>query len=407
MACNEKPVCEVCFVEFDETNCIPLVLNCGHSFCRQCIIKTLDNVGSCPKCRRRINQRITELPINYSLIQLGNTCNSPREQKISSDIQRLGKLLSNQTDDISRIISDFSSKLILTRSNLAILNEIKVCEDGERRNYLRKKIDKIEEEYKSIQDNLPGIYSNSIGPSRFPLWNICETEKFFQNIYDMVNRGEDVYTSHEINNEIKYGKISIHKNMILFHCMDLSDIPKYAVVLQFNYLKQFVYLRKLHSFLHITSSEHDTRFVMVEMIKKMGKRRRKINSFIYLCTGEFGISYKSCARQKPSKFKNYILDIKCSEKVINFGSNRIEDYNRCLFTDNYRGSRSEIVFLEYIDDDDNISFRKSADRLHNDYSIGIVISPLVLVELLEHDDLPECNILDCGIAVRVKDEPWL
>ncbi|KAL7638330.1 UNVERIFIED_CONTAM: hypothetical protein RMT77_010899 [Armadillidium vulgare] len=404
MACNEIPICEVCFFEFDETNCIPLVLSCGHSFCRQCIIKTLDNVRSCPKCRRRINQRIAELPINYSLIQLGNTCNSPREPKISSDIQRLGKLLSNQTDDISRIISDFSSKLILTRSNLAILNEIEVSEAGERRNYLRKKIDKIEEEYKRIQDALLGKNSNSNGPSKFPSRNISETEKFFQNIYDIVNRGEDVYTSHEINNEIKYGKISIHENMILFHCMDLSVIPKCAFVLQFNYLKPFVYLRKLRSFLQIACNKNSTSIVIVELIKKMGKRRRKINSFIYLCTGEFGISYKSC-EQKATNFSNYILDIKCSEKVINFGSNRIEDYNRCLFKDNYRGLRSEIVFLEYIDDDDNISFLKSADFLfHNNYSIGTVISPVNLVELLNHDDIPECKILDCGIAVSVEDE---
>ena len=41
--------CPVCFNPFDVKNTIPKILNCGHTFCLNC----LNNINVCPQCRQR------------------------------------------------------------------------------------------------------------------------------------------------------------------------------------------------------------------------------------------------------------------------------------------------------------------------------------------------------------------
>jgi hypothetical protein len=45
--------CPTCLNEFDLNQCIPLVAQCGHSFCMSCCNLYLGN-NLCPMCRREI-----------------------------------------------------------------------------------------------------------------------------------------------------------------------------------------------------------------------------------------------------------------------------------------------------------------------------------------------------------------
>ncbi|XP_018018699.1 E3 ubiquitin-protein ligase TRIM39 [Hyalella azteca] len=74
--------CEVCDEAFNSDNRKPLCLTCGHTFCYSCIARLL-NVSApknCPKCRKKILQRINQVPVVYALI--------PSENKVGqSDVR--------------------------------------------------------------------------------------------------------------------------------------------------------------------------------------------------------------------------------------------------------------------------------------------------------------------------------
>lgn len=55
---EESHCCSVCLCEFTE----PVVLNCGHTFDKKCVIRS----ESCPLCRTHIKSRVT----NWQLLEL-------------------------------------------------------------------------------------------------------------------------------------------------------------------------------------------------------------------------------------------------------------------------------------------------------------------------------------------------
>ena len=62
--------CPICLDEFDEPKCLP----CAHSFCLECLEKTVDSsMIRCPLCQKESelpNGTVAELPINPVLVQL-------------------------------------------------------------------------------------------------------------------------------------------------------------------------------------------------------------------------------------------------------------------------------------------------------------------------------------------------
>ncbi|XP_042861550.1 uncharacterized protein LOC122246848 [Penaeus japonicus] len=65
------PKCKVCFESFSQGEKAPLSLQCGHSTCRQCILKILDDIGEikCATCRIVTDETdVDRLPVNYDLL---------------------------------------------------------------------------------------------------------------------------------------------------------------------------------------------------------------------------------------------------------------------------------------------------------------------------------------------------
>jgi hypothetical protein len=50
-------VCPVCVYHYDHKEKLPLILGCGHTFCKMCV----SQFASCPMCRRHVNTTATNL----------------------------------------------------------------------------------------------------------------------------------------------------------------------------------------------------------------------------------------------------------------------------------------------------------------------------------------------------------
>ncbi|CAL4069921.1 unnamed protein product [Meganyctiphanes norvegica] len=83
--------CCICLLQYDNHNtrlpvCLP---QCGHSFCRSCLIKVQDDKGCqfpCPTCRMKHDGKsVMKIPVNYSLCNAIGKCNI---EKKSVDIQQ-------------------------------------------------------------------------------------------------------------------------------------------------------------------------------------------------------------------------------------------------------------------------------------------------------------------------------
>lgn len=65
--------CAVCLKVYQQGTRDPLVLPCGHTFCRECLaaVHNISRGILCPNCRRNANiSDVSKLPICYSLVSL-------------------------------------------------------------------------------------------------------------------------------------------------------------------------------------------------------------------------------------------------------------------------------------------------------------------------------------------------
>ena len=61
--------CNICFDFYDSSDKKPIVLNCGHSLCKSCLVR-LEN-RNCSTCRSEITQEdLEDIPVNYDLMIL-------------------------------------------------------------------------------------------------------------------------------------------------------------------------------------------------------------------------------------------------------------------------------------------------------------------------------------------------
>lgn len=61
--------CAICFEEYEKEERIPLMLSCGHTFCKNCLI-LLPEPPKCPACRTPETKSINELPRNILIFQI-------------------------------------------------------------------------------------------------------------------------------------------------------------------------------------------------------------------------------------------------------------------------------------------------------------------------------------------------
>ena len=81
---QETACCDVCYLKFDAETKVPRMLQCGHTFCEECLQRVLLNGHNrtfCPVCQRPILcTRVNEIPVNYALKQLIETIDSKMKQ---------------------------------------------------------------------------------------------------------------------------------------------------------------------------------------------------------------------------------------------------------------------------------------------------------------------------------------
>ena len=87
--------CSICFHDFNEHDKIPIMINCGHSFCNTCLshLENLDvSVMLCPLCKSNIKDGFKCK--NYALIEV-------LRNKNCLTIKNLEKCIQSLNDEIS------------------------------------------------------------------------------------------------------------------------------------------------------------------------------------------------------------------------------------------------------------------------------------------------------------------
>jgi hypothetical protein len=54
--------CGICALVFNNSSRAPIILECGHSFCKDCLLRKLGPHKHCPYCRNPIRKDLEHLP---------------------------------------------------------------------------------------------------------------------------------------------------------------------------------------------------------------------------------------------------------------------------------------------------------------------------------------------------------
>lgn len=76
--------CSVCFEEYDQEERTPLMLSCGHTFCKNCLI-LLPEPLRCPHCRCLESRPLKELPKNITIFQIQAQLNPSEVEMCTHD----------------------------------------------------------------------------------------------------------------------------------------------------------------------------------------------------------------------------------------------------------------------------------------------------------------------------------
>lgn len=62
--------CGVCLEEFDEKEKQPIMLECGHTLCKECVESIYNMTKHCPIDRQEFKRPLEELKPNYALLEV-------------------------------------------------------------------------------------------------------------------------------------------------------------------------------------------------------------------------------------------------------------------------------------------------------------------------------------------------
>jgi hypothetical protein len=118
--------CPICLERFNETQHSPLILECGHTFCKECIISLQNNKRDlrCPQCKRIESRPVDKLPKNYIISNVSiKTADLARR---TSDNLRCRFHLSEDVKYISHVTKQLYCSECLRSSNPTDLQPIEI-----------------------------------------------------------------------------------------------------------------------------------------------------------------------------------------------------------------------------------------------------------------------------------------
>eukprot|EP00061_Rhincodon_typus_P016581 g44880.t1 len=140
---TEETTCSICLDFF--TN--PVVLECGHNFCRSCITQVWEKkeINSCPECREVFPERNLRDKIKSSLDYLTEKKSKVHEMELNqkqkiSEASRLQTYITSEFTKMHQILSEKEQRL---------LRDLRKEEE--------RILDPMEENLRKIQENLNSI----------------------------------------------------------------------------------------------------------------------------------------------------------------------------------------------------------------------------------------------------------
>ena len=116
---SELTDCPICLERYNKTEKVPKILNCGHTFCKECLIKLKNKYGKleCSICRENIKNDPEQLITNRTIFDLLYTpkieenniyersnSNSITDEKLSFKIIIIGPANSGKTSIVRRYV---------------------------------------------------------------------------------------------------------------------------------------------------------------------------------------------------------------------------------------------------------------------------------------------------------------
>lgn len=61
--------CPICFDQYNSQDKIPRILQCGHTFCQNCLMDLrTSNILTCPTCRKYFTPDVKQLIKNFTIL---------------------------------------------------------------------------------------------------------------------------------------------------------------------------------------------------------------------------------------------------------------------------------------------------------------------------------------------------
>ncbi|RXG53713.1 RING finger protein nhl-1 [Armadillidium vulgare] len=301
---EEVTTCNICTSEFNNFEKIPKILPCGHTFCFPCIEKIIDENPSCPKCRAEINVSLDSLPTNQSILRSTDIYKSVKssEKRISTSVNVLKRKCLGRLDSLNFKKTKVTSSIEVLEECLKKIQELPDPET-EAQNIDMKKAEEIlkgvNKDFKKTDDDDSPFSRNLKNKISLHLAAFESSRKYLLEIYRKVVKEEDIFSAHQIGNDLRFGKISVQDNKLLFHSLTLCEVPEDSQLILFNDLKDCVDEKNFFCFMEFSFLKNKTSQML--FFRMYDKYESLI--FIKLCTGECGPSYMNDFRLQKGKLE--------------------------------------------------------------------------------------------------------
>ncbi|KAL7633595.1 UNVERIFIED_CONTAM: hypothetical protein RMT77_016128 [Armadillidium vulgare] len=382
--------CKICCKRYNKSNVMPKVLNCGHTFCSQCITK-LDN-SLCPNCQAPITQK-TEFPINYLVFDLINKFDKPEGNLIHDVIFRIDNLkeiLKSKLETIKNEISQKSEQQKVIENDLEILTNLNT-----RSIEVNEKLCQLENTYEKSYGvpttGNPVCPDYIIPTTNYSREKSSSDDAFLREIYEGLKESE-IFCFKFIEKKLKFGKLTVKDNQIFMHSLSLDVIPNNSKTVQFEDLIKAFRGTVFQSFFELAVNNGS--FVTKIFLEDP----EKVPRFISLFTGENGPSYKNCPYESPNT--RNLDDKSTSIFRVDITNNSPVDHPTQNFSSSVTCSHGDIILVEI--PNDGFELRGLRSYYDNSYSImGRVIDPLGFLDNFIFCITPPHKILDCGLVVHL------